>query len=94
MPRLFLTGVFVYQINKKARNNCRALVNRRFHGKYVSPKVYDELEEITGLDRGTIKQFKSVSENTSLTRVNDLSYGHHREVAPLPAGSANSPAPG
>ena len=43
----------------------------------------DELEEITGLERNTIQQFKSIAEKTSCTRVQDLSYGHHREVAKL-----------
>lgn len=54
-----------------------------FTGKYTDSKVYDELEEITGLDRNTLQQYKSVAENTSCTRVQDLSYTHHREVAKL-----------
>lgn len=54
-----------------------------FTGKYTDSKVYDELEEITGLDRNTLKQYKSVAENTSCTRVHDMSYSHHREVAQL-----------
>ncbi|MGN6438493.1 MAG: hypothetical protein ACTHMM_18260 [Agriterribacter sp.] len=60
-----------------------------FTGKYVSPKVYDELEEITGFERGTIQKFKSIAESTSelrdsLPRSKDLSFSHYQEVAPLP----------
>lgn len=55
-----------------------------FTGKYTDSKVYDELEEITGLDRETLKQYKSVAEKTSCTRVHDLGFSHHREVASLP----------
>jgi hypothetical protein len=51
---------------------------------YTDSKVYDELEALTGLARNTLKQFKSVADSTSCTRVHDLSYGHHREVAKLP----------
>lgn len=47
------------------------------------PLVYDELEDITGLDRGTIKNLKSVAEATSSRRHDDLSFSHHVEVAPL-----------
>jgi len=54
-----------------------------FTGKYVDSKVYDELEEITGLERNTIQQYKSIAEKTSCTRVQDLDYAHHREVASL-----------
>lgn len=57
---------------------------RGFTGKYTDPKVYDELEEITGLDRGTLQQYKWVGEATSCTRVQDLGFAHHREVAKLP----------
>lgn len=52
-------------------------------GKYVAPQVYDELEEITGLERNTIQQYKQVADATSCTRVQDLSYSHHREVSAL-----------
>jgi DNA modification methylase len=54
-----------------------------FTGKYTDPKVYDELEEITGLDRKTVKQYKRVAENTSSNRLDDLSFTHHIEVAKL-----------
>jgi len=54
-----------------------------FTGKYTDPKVYDELEEITGLERNTIQQYKSIAEKTSCTRVQDLGFSHHREVAKL-----------
>lgn len=55
-----------------------------FTGKYVNSKVYDILEDITGLDRETLRQYKSVADATSCTRVHDLDYSHHREVAKLP----------
>ena len=57
---------------------------RGFTGKYTDPKVYDELEELTGLSRKTIKNYKSVAENTSSHRCDDLSFTHHIEVAKLP----------
>lgn len=53
-------------------------------GYYTNPKVYDELEEITGLDRGTIKNYKSTAENVSSSlRHDDLGFSHHQEVAKL-----------
>lgn len=52
-------------------------------GYYTNPKVYDELEEITGLGRGTIQNYKSVAERTSSLRNEDLSFNHHVEVAKL-----------
>lgn len=56
-----------------------------FTGKYTDPKVYDELEAITGLDRNTVQIYKSVADNVdSLIRIKDLSFNHHREVAKLP----------
>lgn len=59
--------------------------NRGFGGKYVSPQVYDELEEITGYSRNTIKNSTWVSKNVeSSLRSDDLSFHHHKEVAPLP----------
>ena len=59
-----------------------------FTGKYTDSKVYDELEEITGLERKTLKEYKSVAENTadvrqSSARADDISYSHYREVAKL-----------
>lgn len=55
-----------------------------FTGKYTDSKVYDELEEITGLDHGTLKNYKSVSERVeSSLRNDDLSFNHHVEVAKL-----------
>jgi N6-adenosine-specific RNA methylase IME4 len=56
---------------------------RGFTGKYTDPKVYDELEEITGFSRGTIQNFKSVADRTSSSRDEDLSFRHHMEVAKL-----------
>lgn len=54
-------------------------------GFYTDSKVYDELEEITGLDHGTLKNYKSVSERVeSSLRNDDLSFNHHVEVAKLP----------
>ena len=55
-----------------------------FTGKYTDSKVYDELEDITGLERQTIKEFKWVAEKTSSARADDLTFRHHREVAKLP----------
>jgi len=56
-----------------------------FTGKYTDPKVYDELEEITGLERQTIKDYNWVSDKVdSSLRKDDLSFNHHKEVAKLP----------
>lgn len=58
---------------------------RGFTGKYTDPKVYDELEEITGLDRKTLYGYKGISESIeSSLRRDDLSFSHHKEVASLP----------
>lgn len=58
---------------------------RGFTGKYTDSKVYDELELVTGLQRDTIQKYKSVSDRVeSGTRIPDLSFNHHREVASLP----------
>lgn len=58
---------------------------RGFTGKYVSPKGYDELEEITGYSRQTIQDAKYVAESTSSLRNEDLSFNHHHQAAFLPA---------
>lgn len=56
-----------------------------FTGKYVDGKVYNELEEITGLDKGTLQNYKSVAERVdSSLRNEELSFNHHLEVAKLP----------
>lgn len=53
-------------------------------GFYTDSKVYDKLEEITGLSHGTLKDYKSVCENVqSSNRFDDLSFTHHIEVAKL-----------
>lgn len=39
------------------------------------------MEDITGLKHNTIKQYKWVAENTSSNRLDDISFGHHIEVA-------------
>ena len=58
---------------------------RGFTGKYTDPKVYDELEEITGLERKTLCGYKGISESIeSSLRREDLSFSHHKEVASLP----------
>lgn len=57
---------------------------RGFTGKYTDPKVYDELEDITGLDRKTIQNYKHVAENVSSFRKEDLSHAHHAQVSQLP----------
>jgi DNA modification methylase len=58
-----------------------------FTGKYTDPKVYDELEEITGLEHNTIKKYKHIAEQTSLLRSNELpqniNFSHFQEVAKL-----------
>jgi N6-adenosine-specific RNA methylase IME4 len=62
-----------------------------FTGRYTDPKVYDELEEITGLERQTIQQYKSIADklDTNL-RLPELSFNHHREVAKLPPAKQES----
>lgn len=42
------------------------------------------LEEITGLDRRTIQDYKTVADRVSAGRHVDLGFSHHREVAKLP----------
>lgn len=61
-----------------------SLFSLKRKGKYVNGKVYDELEELTGMKRHTIQQYKQVAEATSCSRLQDLPYSHHREVASLP----------
>jgi 16S rRNA G966 N2-methylase RsmD len=54
-------------------------------GFYTDSKVYDQLEEVTGLDRTTIQTYKSVADSVpSLLRNKDISFSHHKEVAKLP----------
>ena len=60
-----------------------------FSGKYVSAAVYDELEEITGVERKTLQNYKSVAETTAAVRESSprgeqLSFAHYREIASLP----------
>ncbi len=56
-----------------------------FTGKYTDPKVYDELEEITGLNRQTIQDYKWTTDKVdSSLRKEDLSFNHYKEVAKLP----------
>lgn len=51
---------------------------------YISSKKYDEAEEATGLDRGTIQDYKWVAEKVpSSLRKEELTYSHHKEVAGL-----------
>ena len=53
-------------------------------GYYTDSKVYDELEDITGLSHQTVKDHKYVANNVpSSLRNDDLDYAHHREVASL-----------
>jgi len=57
---------------------------RGFTGKYTDPKVYDELEEITGLEHQTLKNYKTIAENVPTSvRLPELSFSHHSEVAKL-----------
>ena len=52
--------------------------------KFWTSQVYDELEEITGYSRNTLKHFKQTAEMVSPeTRFPELSYSHHREVSSL-----------
>jgi hypothetical protein len=78
----------MYQTIGKGRRRSRRLkdnIKKGFTGRYTDPKVYDELQKITGLDRSTIQTYKSVSDNVeSLLRNKDLSFNHHKEVAKLP----------
>jgi len=47
--------------------------------------MYDDIAEETGMEENTLRQYKQVSEQVkSDTRVSDLSWTHHREVASLP----------
>jgi len=46
--------------------------------------MYDDIAEETGMEGNTLRQYKQVSEQVkSDTRVSDLSWTHHREVASL-----------
>lgn len=51
--------------------------------RFEKSDVYDRVQKLTGLTRDTLKQFKLTAERfpTKLTRVNGLSFGHHRLVA-------------
>lgn len=53
-------------------------------GKYTDGRIYDEMEKITGIPRKTIQEYKSIADRTSSTRVEHLTFTHHREVAGLP----------
>jgi N6-adenosine-specific RNA methylase IME4 len=47
--------------------------------------MYDDITEETGYDTESLRQYKRVADSIeSGTRVPDLSYSHHREVASLP----------
>ncbi|MDD5543880.1 MAG: MT-A70 family methyltransferase [Acidobacteriia bacterium] len=53
-------------------------------GFYTDSSVYDEIEKATGYERKTLCNFKNISEQIeSSRRREDLSFGHHAEVAPL-----------
>ena len=46
--------------------------------------LYDRAAKITGLDDGTLRQFASMADNFELlSRDNNLSYTHHKEVASI-----------
>lgn len=48
-------------------------------GFYTDSKTYDEIEEATGYERGTIQVYKHVSDNVpSLMRIKDVSFQHHQ----------------
>ncbi len=47
--------------------------------------MYDDIAEEIGYSKETLKQYKTISEAIEpCTRVHDLGYSHHREVAALP----------
>jgi N6-adenosine-specific RNA methylase IME4 len=47
--------------------------------------MYEDIAEETGYDTETLRQYKRIAESVeSGTRVPDLGYAHHREVASLP----------
>ena len=54
--------------------------------------MYDDIAEETGMEVDALRRYKNVSESIkSGTRVPDLSWTHHREVASLPpSGSTRS----
>lgn len=53
-------------------------------GYYTNSDVYDELEEITGLDRQTLYNYKNIADKLPLrVRLPNLSYTHHRQVTKL-----------
>jgi len=54
-----------------------------FLGKYINGKVYDYLQEKTGLKRNTLQHYKSVVEKCCI-RIQHLSFGHHQLVTSLP----------
>ncbi|HZQ23396.1 MAG TPA: hypothetical protein VFA89_11415 [Terriglobales bacterium] len=51
--------------------------------RFKKSDVYDEVEELTGMTRASLQQFKLTAEffPTISTRVKNLSFGHHRLVA-------------
>lgn len=54
-------------------------------GFYTDSKVYDELEEITGLERKTLRNYTNIAGNVqSSRRRDDVGFSHHAEVAKLP----------
>ena len=51
----------------------------------IKSSFYDELADITGLDRQTIQDYKYVADNVDLSLRNEsLTFSHHREAAKLP----------
>jgi hypothetical protein len=51
----------------------------------VRSKLYDEVEKSTGLDRGTLQNYKSIAEKVDPSLRNErLTYSHYSVVAPLP----------
>jgi N6-adenosine-specific RNA methylase IME4 len=54
--------------------------------KYREQKwgMYDDVIEETGIEKNTLKQYKNISDSIKpCTRVHELGYTHHREVASL-----------
>jgi N6-adenosine-specific RNA methylase IME4 len=60
-------------------------LKHKYPGGYVERGVYDELEEQTGLERQTMQVALSTCKSIdSLIRIKELTFLHHRIVAPLP----------
>ena len=56
--------------------------------------MYDDIAEQTGLDKRTLRKYKTIGESIeSGLRRPDLSFSHHEQVAPLPPEKQREPLP-